>query len=109
MGGTIMKVARFFVKFIFAVSLILTVLIFSTIIYLQNNITDDYKVKKGDSLVINSKVPITAEFGGVELSQTRALSLIGENFEVNLKAFGIIPFSKVNVEGVDEIINYLKY
>ena len=98
-----MKVARFFVKFIFALSLILTVLIFSTIIYLQNNITDDYKVKKGDSLVINSKVPITAEFGGVELSQTRALSLIGENFEVNLKAFGIIPFSKVNVEVVDEM------
>jgi stage IV sporulation protein B len=70
---------------------------------LQNNISSDYKIKKGDSLVINTKVPVTAEFGGVELSQSKALSDVGQSYSVDLKAFGIIPFTTVNVEVVDEM------
>ena len=98
-----MKIARFFVKFLFACSLALSILIFSAIFYLQNNISSDYKIKKGDSLVINTKVPVTAEFGGVELSQSKALSDVGQSYSVDLKAFGIIPFTTVNVEVVDEM------
>ena len=60
----------------------------------------NYKIKKGDSLVINTKVPVTAEFGGVELSQSKALSDVGQSYSVDLKAFGIIPFTTVNVEVV---------
>lgn len=98
-----MKVVRFFVKFLFLCALLLSIFIFSAIAYLQNNISSDYKIKKGDSLVINSKVPVTAEFDGVSISQRNALTTIGESYNVDLKAFGIIPFGAVNVEVVDEM------
>ncbi len=98
-----MKVVRFFIKFFFCIALVLSVLVFAAIFYLQSNISDDYKIKKGESLYINSNIPVTAEFGGVELSHSNANFTVGENYEVNLKAFGVIPFSTVNVEVVDEM------
>lgn len=98
-----MKVARFFIKFFFCTAFVLSVLIFTAIFYLQNSISDDYKIKKGEGLYINSHIPVTAEFDGVELSHSNANFAVGENYEVNLKAFGVIPFSTVNVEVVDEM------
>lgn len=98
-----MKVARFFVKMFFVFAFILSVLIFTAIFYLQNNISDDYKIRKGEGLIINSNIPVTAEFDGTELSQSNRGLNVGDNYKVNLKAFGIIPFSTVNVEVVDEM------
>ena len=38
-----------------------------------------------------------AEFDGVELSQSKMLSNVGQSYSVDLKAFGIIPFTTVNL------------
>lgn len=98
-----MKFFRVLSKSVFYIFLILDISVFGAIIYLDNNLSDEYKIKKGDMLSFDTVVPITAEYGGTKLSQTGKTNNIGEDFDVKLKAFGIIPFSSVNVEVVDEL------
>lgn len=98
-----MKFFRVLSKSVFYIFLILDIAVFVAIVYLDNNISDEYKIKKGDMLSFDTVVPITAEYEGTKLSQTGKTNNIGEDFDVKLKAFGIIPFSSVNVEVVDEL------
>ncbi|MBR4123674.1 MAG: PDZ domain-containing protein, partial [Clostridia bacterium] len=98
-----MKIARFFIKTFFIIALTLSFAVFGAIAYLEANISKEYKIKKGDTLTIDTKIPVTAVFEGAELSAKNTLSTVGREYEVNLKAFGLIPFSTVNVEVVDEM------
>lgn len=98
-----MKILRIFFKCVFILALLFDIAVFGAVIYLNGSISDNYKIKKGDGLTFNTAVPITAEYEGLKLSQTDKTEQIGEEFDVKLKAFGIIPFSTVNVEVVDEL------
>lgn len=98
-----MKFIRILIKSIFVLFTVFTVLIFAGVIYLQNTVSDQYKIKKGDSLKIESFVPIEATYNGAALTETTNHRSIGESFSVDLKAFGIIPISKIDVEVVDEL------
>lgn len=98
-----MKFMRALSKTVFFVMLAADIIIFSTVAYLDRTVSQKYKIKKGDVLSFNTAVPITAEYEGTRLSQSGKTYKIGENFNVDLKAFGIIPFSTVNVEVVDEL------
>lgn len=98
-----MNFARKILKYIFYIALIFTVLIFSSIIYLENSLSKDYKIKRGDSLEINSVIPLSATFQGSELSGKSITNNIGDKFNVDLSIMGIIPFSTVSVEVVDEL------
>ena len=98
-----LKILRIFFKCVFILALLLDTAVFGAVIYLNGSISDNYKIKKGDGLTFNTAVPITAEYEGLKLSQTGKTEKIGEEFDVKLKAFGIIPFTTVNVEVVDEL------
>lgn len=98
-----MKFARSLIKIFFFVLVIFCILIFSAVIYLNGSINNNFKIKKGESLNITSPLPVTAVYNGVKLSQVSASKQIGEEFSVDLKAFGLIPVSKVSVEVVDEL------
>ena len=98
-----LKILRIFFKCVFILALLLDTAVFGAVIYLNGSISDNYKIKKGDGLTFNTAVPITAEYEGLKLSQTGKTEQIGEEFDVKLKVFGIIPFSTVNVEVVDEL------
>lgn len=98
-----LKFARILIKSIFSVFLIFSILTFVCIIYLQTKIADDYKIKKGEELKIESPVPIIASFNGVKLIDATNKKSVGETFAVDLKAFGIIPISKINLQVVDEL------
>ena len=98
-----MKFARNLTKWVFFIILTLDIAVFSMIAYLDITVSDDYKIKKGDPLTIDSAVPITAVYEGTKLSASEKTENIGEEFNVELKAFGIIPFSTVSVEVVDEL------
>ena len=98
-----MKFARVLTKSLFYIFLALDIVIFSMIAYLDMTVTDDYKIKKGDPLTFDTAVPITAVYEGTKLSASKKSDSIGEEFNVDLKAFGIIPFSTVSVEVVDEL------
>ena len=90
-------------KTVFFILLIIDTVIFSAIIYLDTTLSEEYKIKRGDMLDFDTAVPITAVYEGMKLSQSGKTNNIGEEFNVELKAFGIIPFSTVNVEVVDEM------
>lgn len=98
-----MKFARVLTKSVFYIILALDIAVFSMIAYLNITVSDDYKIKKGAPLTIDSAVPITAVYQGTRLSGNSKPENIGEEFNVELKAFGIIPFSTVSVEVVDEL------
>ena len=98
-----MKFARILTKSIFFLCFIIFFAVFGSIIYLENNISDEFKIKKGDTLNINTPLPVTAIFNGSEMSGRSINQNVGEEFDVELKVFGIIPFSTVSVEVVDEL------
>ncbi len=97
-----MKLVRFFIKSFFYIALMLSIAIFAVAVYLNNSLSQEYKIKKGDVLSIDTFVPVTAVYNGSKLSQN-SLNTIGEDYNVDLKLFGVIPFSTVNVEVVDEL------
>lgn len=98
-----MKSARVFTKTVFYISLFLSIFVFSAVIYLSNNVSKEFKIKKGDELSINSIVPITAIYNGTELSDSDNLNTVGAEYDVDLKMFGVIPFTTANVQVVDEM------
>ncbi|MBE6762710.1 MAG: SpoIVB peptidase [Ruminococcaceae bacterium] len=98
-----MKTMRFLAKSIFYICLIFAILIFSSVIYLNNSVSREFKIKKGDTLSINSFIPVTSVYNGEELSQSGGLDTVGKQYDVDLKIFGIIPVSTVSVEVVDEM------
>ena len=97
-----MKTARIITKILFFILLIFDIAVFGLIFYLGGLVGEDFKIKKGDTLNINSPLPVTAVYNGTELSSRHTENKDG-NFEVNLKMFGIIPFSTANVQIVDQM------
>lgn len=98
-----MKRTLFCVKILFVFCLILSVTVFGAVIFLDNSIGESYKVKIGDTLNIETAIPITAVYNGENLKRTAVEGKVGQEFEVQLKAFGLIPISTVNIEVVDEM------
>ena len=98
-----MKVLRIISKTVFFIFLLADIAVFSLIFYLGKTVDKDYKIKKGDALGISSPITVTAEYDGARLSQADYRHSMGDSFEVDLKVFGVIPFSTVNVEVVDEM------
>ena len=98
-----MRAIRFFVKSVFYICFIAVLFVFSSVIALNNSISKDYKVKRGNDIIINSFLPVTAVYNGTEISQGRTLETVGEEYDVDLKIFGIIPVSTVKVQIVDEM------
>lgn len=90
-------------KIIFVMLLICCSYIFTSIYIMSNNVADSYKVNRGEELQIEGIAPVTAVYNGVKMSQGVYTRQIGESFDVDLKIFGIIPFSTVSVEVVDDM------
>ena len=97
-----MKIARFISKIIFFVLLSIDISIFGSLIYLNQNLSQDFKINKGDTLNINTPLPVTAVYQGEPFSKNHTRSN-QTSFDVDLKMFGVIPFSTVNVEIIDEL------
>ena len=57
--------------------LIFSVVIFSGVIYLDTTIDNEYNIENGESLNINSVVPITAEILGEKFSSTSGRYAVG--------------------------------
>jgi len=98
-----MKFLNIIFKIIFYICLLFSVAIFSIMFLLNNEISDSYKITKGNNLNLNTDIPVTAIYNGVKFSQSTNNRNIGETVKVDLKMFGIIPISTVEVEVVDEM------
>lgn len=98
-----MKFMRKLSKTLFFILLAADLATFGVIITLNAGISREYKIKKGEVLTFDSAIPITAVYHGAKMSQSDVTQKIGDSFDVELKAFGVIPFSTANVEVVDEL------
>ena len=97
-----MKIAKNLTKVLFFILLAFDIAVFSAVFYLSDSVGNSFKVKKGDTLNISSPLPVTAVYNGTELS-SRHTSEETDSISVDLKMFGIIPFTKANVRVVDEM------
>ncbi len=92
-----------FIKISFVFLLIVCSFVFTSIYIISDDISSSYRINRGDELTIDSFVPVTASYNGVKTSQENFVKHTGEFFEVDLKIFGLIPLSTVNVEVVDNM------
>lgn len=97
-----MKQLRILSKILFFVLLILDIAVFGAVFYLTDYIGEDFKIKKGENLNINSPLPVTAVYNGSQVDSRLTNNQIG-CFNVDLKMFGIIPFSTAQVQVVDRM------
>lgn len=97
-----MKIAKIISKIFFCIALAFSIGIFTMVFILNRSVDDNYKIKRGDVLNIDSKIPISVTYNGLKMSQSAAKN-VGESFSVDLKMFGVIPFSTATVEVVDEM------
>ncbi len=98
-----MKFLKNTIKSVFFCCLLTAVFIFGSLIFAKVDLCRDYKIKKGEGLNIESFLPVTAVYKGNSLTQRNNFNVAGREYEVDLKLFGIIPLSSVNVEVVDEL------
>ncbi|MBR4072818.1 MAG: SpoIVB peptidase [Clostridia bacterium] len=98
-----MKFFNITIKVVFFIFLIVSVAIFTTIYTLSNDFSKSYKITKDDTFDIDAPLPVTAEYKGVKISQSATSRTVGEKIKVDLKMFGLIPISTVDVEVVDEM------
>lgn len=89
-------------KSLFFIFLIFDIAVFGALFYLNDCLGEDFKIKKGDTLNLNSPLPVTAVYNGTELNSRHTNENVG-NFQIDLKMFGIIPFSKAQVQIVDQM------
>lgn len=97
-----MNFFKMLVKAFFVITLIISSGIFMLIYGVSRDVSPSYKINRGEILNIDTKIPVTAEFNGAKMSQSTT-NTVGESFDVDLKIFGLIPFSTVSVEVVDEM------
>lgn len=91
------------IKFLFAILFIFCSYIFTSIYIMSADVAESYKINRGDEFQVDTFMPVTAVYNGIKMSQGVYTRQVGESFEVDLKIFGVIPFSTVNVEIVDDM------
>ncbi len=98
-----MRIIRGIIKSLFFVCLFVTAAIFALVIYLGATVGDEYKVIRGESLHIDTPIPVTAVYNGSSMSGANVNMPAGQRMQVELKMFGAIPFSVAEVQVVDEV------
>ncbi len=96
-----MKTLRILSKLLFFTVLIFDIAVFGAMIYLNQNLGEDFKIKKGETLNLNSPLPVTALYNGTELKSDHTEE--NDHINIDLKMFGIIPISKAKIQVVDEL------
>ena len=96
-----MKTVRIISKLLFFAVLFFDIAVFGGVIYLNQNLGEDFKIKKGENLSINSPLPVTALYNGKVLTSNHTED--NSNISVDLKMFGVIPVSKAEVQVIDQL------
>lgn len=97
-----MKILRVITKTLFFIFLLLDCAIFTMIYMVGNQVSDSYKINQGETLTLNTSVPVKAIYNNTTAVDSKTYQ-VGETFTVDLKIFGVIPFSTADVEVVDDM------
>ena len=85
-----MKTMRIATKTVFCVMTAFCIIVFASLIYMDNHIAASYRINQGETLQLNTIVPVRAAYEGSELSQVSVNKTIGNVFDVRLKMLGFI-------------------
>lgn len=96
-----MKYVKLIFRTLFFTVLLICITIFTAVFVLSQTVSREYKINRGDTFRIDSAIPVTADIGGVKATSSEFTN-VGDVLDVDLKLFGIIPFSKASVTVVDE-------
>ena len=69
------------VKITFAILFIFCSFVFTSIYIMSNDISENYRINRGEEFEIDSFVPVTAVYNGVKMSQENFVRRVGDNFE----------------------------
>ena len=86
---------------LFFALLLMCITLFATVFVLSKTVSREYKINRGDTFRIDSAVPVTADLSGIK-AENGEFAAVGEVFDVDLKLFGIIPFTKASVTVVED-------
>ena len=95
-----MKYVKLAFKTMFFAMLLICITIFTAVYILNRTVSREYKINRGDTFKIDSAVPVTADLSGIKADGDFAK--IGEVYDIDLKLFGVIPFTKASVTVVED-------
>lgn len=72
------------------------------IFYYSGSIDNTYKITKGADFVIETRIPVTAEYKGALVSKSSEIDTVGSTIDVDVKLFGIIPIKNTTLQVVEE-------
>lgn len=94
-----MKLARIIVKSMAVALFIIMVAVFASLIYVSKSISNYYLINVGETLEINSVVPLRASYCSDEVILNES---DGDTVKMDLKLLGVIPAKQIDVKFVDE-------
>ena len=96
-----MRYIRLAFKTMFFALLLICITIFTAVFILNHTVSREYKINRGDNFTIDSAIPVTADLSGIK-ADSGEFAEVGDVFDVDLKLFGIIPFTKASVTVVED-------
>ena len=97
-----MKFARSVVKSVTVCFFVLFVAVFSSIIYIECNVSEDFSLNSGDELKLDYLIPIRTSYCSDDSESVNYNTVSGDSFEMDIKVLGIIPAKKINVRVIDK-------
>lgn len=90
------KISGFFKKLSAVLSVFCLILLLGTA-YMDSVLPTEFNVISGETLQLNGKIPLKAEYFGENYSESKLTNNTNQKYSVSLKAFGIFPVKKVSV------------
>ena len=90
-----MKCMKIAAKTLFFVLALCSMLVFGALIYLEGQLSDSYKISEGQSLRIDSSLPISISYKEATAGETQS------SYDARVKVFGFIPARNITVDVID--------
>jgi stage IV sporulation protein B len=95
-----------FLKIITAILTVFSFLLILGTAYLDSCLPGEFNVISGETITLDSKIPVKAVYLGESAAESKLSNNSAENYSVKLKAFGIFPIKKaeINVISKSEVL-----
>ncbi len=98
-----MKTVRIIVKTVAVFFSFVALLIFASLIYVNNSVSNFYSVNAGEFLELESVVPVRVSYCSEENKTVSYNEKSGNTFKMDLKVLGVIPVKQISVKVVDKM------
>ncbi len=91
-----MKCMKIASRVLFALAAVAAMVIFGSLVYVEARLSDSYRINEGDSLKIDSALPISITHEWAEKDEN------GSSYGASVRVFGLFPAGNITVNVVDE-------